>query len=238
MPEPVLRFDPPGDTLTYEPCPRWIRGRTNSETIVDSRNAFLVWEPGAPVPFYVVPVADVRPGTLSPAAKPPKKGGSVFHDVTVAGATMPNAAWTYPGAIFTDTVCFAWTQWHGTGLDEWYEEAEQVFVHPRDPFSRVDALPSERHVVVTAGDRVLADSRRPVLVFETGLPTRYYLPPEDVDLTLLTATETRTRCPYKGVATYLAEAGLEVAWRYPESLIPAIAGLIAFYDDRTTITVS
>ncbi|MCI4066479.1 DUF427 domain-containing protein [Micromonospora sp. R77] len=243
MLEPVRRFTPPENVLTYEPSARWIRGVVAGRTVVDTRDAVLVWEPGMPVPFYAVPRRDVRGATLSPAVAPPRgsnRAGSSFHDLHVDGVTVPNAAWSYPGEVLADLVCFGWQEWHGRGMDEWYEESEQVFVHPRDPFSRVDALPSTRHVVVSAGDTVLADSTRPVLVFETGLPTRYYLPAADVRMAALTPTDSRTRCPYKGVASYFAHEGSEVAWSYPEPLpgMTAIAGLIAFYDDRVRVEES
>jgi uncharacterized protein (DUF427 family) len=126
--------------------------------------------------------------------------------------------------------------------DRWYEEDEEVFVHPRDPFHRVEVRQSSRHVVVTLDGKPLADSRRPLLLFETGLPTRYYLPPDDVDFDLLEPSPTITRCPYKGTARHWSASGGEpgdVCWSYEGPLpeIERIDGLIAFYNERVDIAV-
>jgi uncharacterized protein (DUF427 family) len=126
--------------------------------------------------------------------------------------------------------------------DRWLEEDEEVFVHPRDPFHRVEVRQSSRHVVATLDGAVLADSQRPLLLFETGLPTRYYLPPDDVDFGLLEPSPTVTRCPYKGTARHWSASGgqpRDVCWSY-EGPLPEIAridGLISFYNERVDITV-
>ena len=128
--------------------------------------------------------------------------------------------------------------WHA--MDAWYEEEDEVFVHARDPHKRVDVLESSRHVVVSVDDVVLADTRRPRLLFETGLPTRYYIPPEDVRMDLLRPSEKHTQCPYKGTASYLSsETEQDVAWFYPEPIPeqPRIQGLIAFFNERVDIDV-
>jgi uncharacterized protein (DUF427 family) len=126
----------------------------------------------------------------------------------------------------------------------WYEEDVEVFVHPRDPYRRVDALPSSRHVVVRVGDTIVADSHRPTILFETGLPPRYYLPPEDVRTDLLTATTTSTGCPYKGVARYwsLTVDGVDhpdLVWGYDDPLPESapVKGLMCFYDEKVTLDV-
>ncbi|WFE65068.1 DUF427 domain-containing protein [Micromonospora sp. WMMD714] len=248
MLEPVPRFAPPGDRLTYHHSERRVRGSIGDVVVVDSRRPMLVWEPGLPVPFWVFPLADLVGATLRPAAQPPDPGtraGSSFHDLAVGGLTLHNAAWTYPGDLFSETVCLAWREWFGQGIERWYEEDEEVFVHPRDPFSRVDAVSSSRHVVVRHRDVVLADTRRPVLLFETGLPTRYYIPADDLARELLIPSDHHTRCPYKGTASYWSlrdvpgPAGRSIAWFYPEPLpeVANIAGLTAFYPERVTILV-
>jgi uncharacterized protein (DUF427 family) len=245
---PAPRFAPPDDRLTYHHSERWVRGKIGEIVVVDSRRPLLVWEPGLPVPFYAFALTDVTGGTLRPAARPPEPGsraGSSFYDLTVAGLTLPNAAWTYPGGIFSETVCLAWREWFGQGIERWYEEDEQIFVHPRDPFSRIDSLPSSRHVVVEHDGVVLADTHRPVLLFETGLPTRYYIPADDLVQDLLLPSDHHTRCPYKGVASYwsLADSpgrdGRNIGWYYPDPLpgVANIAGLTAFYQDRVAILV-
>jgi uncharacterized protein (DUF427 family) len=124
-------------------------------------------------------------------------------------------------------------------VDAWFEEDEEVFVHPRDPYHRVDVLHSSRHIQIVVGGEVVADSSRPRLLFETGLPTRYYLPKLDVRLDLLKLSATVTRCPYKGVASHysLVLNGVELkdaAWSYPAPIaeIPKIENLICFYNER------
>jgi uncharacterized protein (DUF427 family) len=137
-------------------------------------------------------------------------------------------------------VRFAWD-----AFDAWYEEDEQVFVHPRNPFSRVDALRSTRSVRVELDGVVLADSSSPVMVFETGLPPRYYLNRTDVDFTHLVASATETACPYKGrTSEYWSirtPTGLhaDLAWAYafPTAALLPIAGLVCFYNEKVDITL-
>jgi uncharacterized protein (DUF427 family)/RimJ/RimL family protein N-acetyltransferase len=132
--------------------------------------------------------------------------------------------------ILDDHWTFTWDQ----GV-RWFEEAEEVHVHARDPQKRVDALPSTRHVRISVEGETLAESDRPVALFETGLPPRWYLPAEDVRLDLLAPTDTATRCPYKGTAAYRSfGAHDDLAWSYAEPL-PAVAAIrdrIAFFDER------
>ncbi|MEU7302974.1 DUF427 domain-containing protein [Streptomyces sp. NPDC007189] len=241
-----LRTTPEG--LLWEPSERWVRGRKGEVTVVDSRHPVLVWEPGVPVPLYAFPRAEVREDLLRPARNPPlgaHTGSTVFYDLAVAGELLENAAWTFPAKDLAGHIAFEWSERTGRGLDHWYEEEEEIFVHPRDPHKRVDALPGSRHVVVEIGGRVVADSRRPVLLFETGLPTRYYLPREDVRLDLFGPSDHRTGCPYKGTAVYWSWRGGEadvppdVLWSYPEPLpaVGAIKGLLAFYNEAVDLTV-
>jgi uncharacterized protein (DUF427 family) len=131
-----------------------------------------------------------------------------------------------------------------TAVERWFEEDEEVFVHPRDPYRRVDALPSSRHVVVRVDDRIVADSHRPTILYETGLPPRYYLPPDDVRLDLLTATTTTTGCPYKGFARYWSltvddTVHTDLVWAYddpfPESA--PVKGLMCFYNEKVDLEI-
>lgn len=124
-------------------------------------------------------------------------------------------------------------------MDAWYEEEEEVFVHPRNPYVRVDVLQSARRVEVLLGGTVLAETRRPRLLLETGHPPRYYLPREDVRMDLLSPSGTRTRCPYKGAASHWnAEAGgksvQDIAWSYEDPIPESsrIQGLVCFYPER------
>ncbi|MFQ5558589.1 MAG: DUF427 domain-containing protein [Acidimicrobiales bacterium] len=129
-------------------------------------------------------------------------------------------------------------------VDHWFEEDVEVFVHPRDPHTRVDALASSRQVRVIIEGTTVAESTRPTILFETGLPRRFYLPPTDVRLDLLTPTDTTTACPYKGWASYWTATidGVEhpdVVWSYrtplPESR--TVAGLMCFFDEKVDVEV-
>ncbi|WP_219467515.1 DUF427 domain-containing protein [Nonomuraea rhizosphaerae] len=237
---------PAARAFNWEPSERWVRGSRDGVTVVDTRGPLLVWEPEHPVPRYAFPAADVRTDLLRKVKRPPPgrhEGATTYYDLVIGGLTVPNAAWRYPR--LPDHIAFAWFRHPEVVLDHWYEEDEEIFVHPRDPYRRVDALPSSRHVVVEIGGRTVAETRSPVLLFETGLPTRYYIPPADVRADLLEATATRTRCPYKGVASYWslrdgdADVPADVAWAYPEP-IPAAAAIkdhVAFCNEAVGLVV-
>ncbi|WP_128801312.1 MULTISPECIES: DUF427 domain-containing protein [unclassified Streptomyces] len=243
--EQSVRSTPEG--LLWEPGERWVRGRKGDVTVVDSRHPVLVWEPSLPVPQYAFPRGDVREDLLRPAKNPrpgAHTGSTIFYDLEVDGELLENAAWTFPAADLAEYIAFEWFERSGRGLDHWYEEEEEIFIHPRDPHKRVDALPSSRHVLVEVEGHVLADTIRPVLLFETGLPTRYYVPPEDVRLDLLEPTDHHTGCPYKGTAQYWslgveADVTPNIVWSYPEPLpaVGPIRGLLAFFNEAVDITV-
>ncbi|MEV6316937.1 DUF427 domain-containing protein [Streptomyces sp. NPDC051776] len=243
---PVIRRPPdPEDAVTWEPSDRWVRATRSGITVVDSRRPLLVWEPGRPVPLYAFPEEDVRTDLLrrtdEPASRRRHAGSTVFYELSVGGTTTPRAAWTYPGKELAGYISF---EWFGRSvLEHWYEEDEEIFVHPRDPHKRIDALPSSRHVQVEVEGTVVADTRSPVLLFETGLPVRYYFPREDVRLDLLMATELTTRCPYKGVATEYwswprgGDVPPGIAWSYPDPLaaLSNIKERVAFYNEAVDI---
>jgi uncharacterized protein (DUF427 family) len=233
-------FTPP--PATVQPTPRWIRVRLGPRPVADSRRALLLvqYGPGR-LPTYYVPLADVPDGTLT---DPREDGdGTVRWTVRAGRRAAPGAARTHPRLepgldALADHVTFSWEQ-----LD-WFEEEEQVFVHARDPSKRVDVLTGSRHVRVELDGMLLAESTRPMLLFETTLPTRYYLPPEDVRRELLEPTGTITRCPYKGTARYWSvrvgdRLEPDLAWSYPEPIRenPRIRGLIAFFDERVDLVV-
>ncbi len=235
----------PARGITWEPSERWVRGIKGEVTVVDSRRPLLVWEPGRPVPLYAFPEDDVRMDLLRPAAQPPAgrhSGPTVFYDLELGGEVTGNAAWSLPGEL-AGHIAFAW--FGRDVLDHWYEEETEIFVHPRDPHKRVDAMPSSRHVRVEIEGTLVADTRTPVLLFETHLPVRYYLPREDVRFGLLTPTDMSTRCPYKGVATqYWSWAGSgrvppNVAWSYPDPLpaVHEIRSRVAFYNEAVDLVV-
>jgi uncharacterized protein (DUF427 family) len=232
----------PVQTNHVEPVPRRIRAVLAGQTIVDTTAARYVWEwPG--FPQYYIPLADVRTDVLvdeSATEETPRGDVKIFGvklgDVHRAKAAKVLGAAKVEG--LDDTVRFEWS-----AFDAWYEEDEQVFVHPRSPYTRVDSLRSTRTVRVESHGVVLAESSSPVLCFETGLPTRYYLNRTDVDFTTLVPTDTVTSCPYKGTTTGYWSAVVDgrthpdVAWTYdfPTRDLMPIAGLIAFYNEKLDI---
>jgi len=230
---------PPVPVNHVEPVPRRIRAYLAGQAIVDTTDARYVWEwPG--FPQYYVPLADVRSDALvdEGTTEETSRGDVKHFGVRVGEVHRPGAAQVLGAAKvegLDDTVRFEWS-----AFDAWFEEDERVFVHPRSPYTRVDALRSTRTVRIELHGVVLAESSSPVLVFETGLPTRHYLNRTDVDFTHLVPSDTVTSCPYKGTTTGYWSVRIgerthpEVAWTYDfpmRELLP-IAGLIAFYDEK------
>ncbi|MBB4694463.1 DUF427 domain-containing protein [Paractinoplanes abujensis] len=212
-----------------EPTPRRVRVRLGATVVADSRRAWLLDEISSRgFPTYFVPLDDVRDGVLADSA-------AGRWSVVADGRRVADAAWTDDRfSELKGHVTFSWE-----ALD-WYEEDEQVFVHARSPRHRVDALHSSRRVQVFIDGQEVANSTRPVVLFETGLPTRYYLPFADVRTDLLTASETVTRCPYKGVARYWSHpARSDAAWSYPDPIPeqPKIRDLVCFYNERVDIVL-
>jgi uncharacterized protein (DUF427 family) len=232
----------PSETNQVEPVPRRIRAVLAGETVVDTTDARYVWEwPG--FPQYYIPLADIRADVLvdEDGTEETTRGDVKLFGLRVGEVHRPKAAKVLGAAKvegLDDTVRFEWS-----AFDAWYEEDEQVFVHPRNPYIRVDTLRSTRSVRIESHGVVLAESSSPVLCFETGLPTRYYLNRTDVDFTKLVASDTVTSCPYKGTTTGYWSAIVDgrthpdVAWTYdfPTREVLPIAGLIAFYNEKLDI---
>lgn len=210
--------------------------------VADSSRVMLMWEPPRTVPVYYFPIADVRMELLVQSGhKRPSAamGEARYWNLRVAGTSAENAAWSYPAPPTgapdaSGYIAFKWDQ-----MEAWFEEDDEVFVHPRDPYKRVDVLNSSRHVRVVVGGETLAETHRPRLLFETGLPTRYYIPKIDVRMDLLTPTDSHTACPYKGIASYwTARVGdqdfQDIAWSYPAPIpeCTKIENLISFYNER------
>jgi uncharacterized protein (DUF427 family) len=191
---------------------------------------------------YYFPREDVRAELLVPAdhvTPCPDPGAAACWTVRVGDRTAEHAARSHPAPSpdrlpLHDHVAFEWSK-----MDAWLEEDDEVYVHPRDPYKRVDVLHSSRHVRVVVAGELVAVSRRPSLLFETGLPTRYYMPKADVRMDLLVPTETETRCPYKGVATYYSvrigpTVIRDIAWcyRHPIPECGKIENLVCFFNER------
>jgi uncharacterized protein (DUF427 family) len=227
--------------LRYEPTPKWVRAEVGGETFVDTHGAVLVWEPERVVPGYAIPRDDVRMELLEPSGSGADRNAPVAEAWTLELGPRHHeaAAWRYDDENLAEYLAIDWE-----AMDRWLEEEEEVIGHPRDPFSRIDVRRSSRHVVVRIDGETIAETRRPSLLFETGLPIRFYMPFEDAREDLLIPSATQTVCAYKGRASHWSarvgdEVREDVAWCYPEPLSdqPQIQGLIAFYNERTDIEV-
>jgi uncharacterized protein (DUF427 family) len=230
--------------VRLEPGLKRVRAHFGGEVVLDTIQPWLVWE-NPHYPAYYIPADDVARDHLvatDTVTHSPSRGDAHHFTVTAGGKEAVDAAWTYPESPLEGLRGLIRFEWQA--LDAWFEEDEEVFVHPRDPYKRVDVLASSRHVQVAVNGVTIADTHRPTLLFESNLPIRYYVPKSDVRMDLLAPTDHSTACPYKGFARYWAvQAGEEtihnLAWSYatplPESI--KVAGLVCFYNEHADITV-
>jgi len=226
-----------------EQSPRRVRTYFGGKLIADTARALLVYETKRP-PAYWFSVADVGMQYLERKGVSNESTGAIRWRLVVKDRVVENAARAYAKptgdlAVLEDHLTFYWDE-----MDAWFEEDEEVFVHPRDPYTRVDTVHSSRHVRVDVGGVMVAETRRPVLLFETGLPTRYYIPKQDVRMDLLEPTSSETRCPYKGVARYWSgpigdKMIQDIVWSYPAPIpeCPKIENLLSFYNERVDLFV-
>jgi uncharacterized protein (DUF427 family) len=233
--------DTSAGTVRVEQGSKRVRIFLSGELVADTRRPLLVWEwPYYPV--YYVPAADVRAELISSGQTESVAGlgQAELLNVKVATATAERAARRYSDPTvpeLREAVRFDWNS-----MSEWLEEDEPVYVHARDPHKRVDILASSRHVRVEVDGVTVAESRQPRILFETGLPPRYYIPLADIRMDLLRPSATQTHCPYKGTASYWSvEAGNGVhedivrIYRSPLPESQKVAGLACFYDEKVDV---
>lgn len=257
----LARFESGLSDLRYVPTAKHVRAVLGGTPAVDSRRAVLLWEPQRVVPQYAVPADDVlaelvrgRPGDGNRGGAPQRLGtvevltpdaGFGWHTAEGDVLTVRTAGGERAGAAFrlADPDLAGYVTLDFDAFDTWSEEAEPIIGHPHDPLARIDARRSDRRVRVEIGGTVLAESSRPSLLFETGLPVRFYLPPADVRTDLLRPSDTRTICAYKGVASYWTLPGpdgtTDVAWSYPEPLLDAVpvTDMLCFFDERVDLVL-
>ena len=241
-----LRIGPsasPSFTTGYrwEDAQRRLRVVFNGQTVAESQHAQYLHEFGR-LPVYYFPLADVDVTAWEASdhhTESSLNGTASYWHVRVGDRSAENAAWRYPqppqGApSLADYVAFYWDK-----MDAWYAEAEQLFAHARDPYKWIETLASERHVQVVLNGHTIADTQRPVMLLETGLPIRYYIPTDDIQMDMLVASPTVTWCAYKGRASHLSasvDGGsvTDIAWTYPTPLAPTagIADYVCFYNER------
>ena len=237
----------PTEGLLYlEPSPRRIRGLLGDEVVVDSTRVSLLLEHGR-LPRYYFPEADVRPGLLVANGRVTRtelQGETRHFDLRLGDRVVVDGAFTHPApppeapAALAGLVAFYWK-----ALDGWLEEDEPALGHARDPYHRVDAVPSSRHVRASLDGVVLADSRRTTVIFETAMGPRWYFPHEDI-LVELEEGGAATVCAYKGHASYWSvrlPSGLKenIAWTYrePRHDAQAVGGRVAFFDEHVDLEV-
>jgi uncharacterized protein (DUF427 family) len=221
-----------------------VRAYLGGRAVADTTKPLLVWE----IPYYptyYLPLADVAPDVLVPTGESehsPSRGDGVLYTVKVGAAEAPKAAIRYPESPIEELRDAVRLDWKA--MDAWFEEDEEVYVHPRSPFSRVDILPSSRAVRVELDGVVLAESTHAHVLHETGLPPRWYIPKVDVRFDLLEPSTNTSMCPYKGTAEYWSveidgQRTDDIAWSYrtplPES--ERIAGLVCFYAERSDLFI-
>ncbi len=242
-----FNFTPPpvGSVIYLEPTPKRIRVQVGGETIADSRRAYLLHEAGHQ-PIYYFPREDVREHVLQPSDRHthcPKKGDASYFTIVAGGETVEAGAWYYPQtpesapAQLAGLIAFYFSR-----MGRWLEEGEEITGHPRDPYHRVDVRPSDRHIRVSLDGELLAETERATGLFENGLPTRWYIPREDVNAAL-EPSDTITYCPYKGSAEYFSvrrsdgELGTDLVWYYADPLEDAtrVRDLVCFFNEKVDI---
>lgn len=239
--------------LRHQPTEKQIRATVGGEQVVDTRRSLLVWEPRRIVPSYAVPVEEIT-GDLLPSSEPPAQSdvpvlhpGIPFSAHSTEGESLDlrHGDITRPGAAFrpADPDLSGYVVLDFNAFDTWLEEDEEIFSHPRDPYHRVDIRRSSLPVRIEVEGVLVAETTRPSLVFETNLPTRFYIPREDVKVEL-SPSERRTACPYKGRASYWSfEAGGRtidnLLWSYEDPVADALplAGLMAMFDEVVDVTI-
>ncbi len=225
---------------TFEQTDRWVRAIYQNETVAESKRAMLMVESPGEVDYFF-PFEDVKMSLFRAAEHTERSGNrgtKRFWNMQSNGTFIENAAWTYDPQEerpdFTGYIALNWD-----AMDHWFEEEEEIFNHARNPYHRVDFIPSSRHVEVLVDGVKVADTTQPLMVFETSLPTRFYIPEADVDKQFLKPVDTHTYCPYKGDSSYYdvvvnRETYANTAWYYPEPIpeAPRLAGTIAFWPEK------
>jgi uncharacterized protein (DUF427 family) len=228
-----------------EPVPRRIRAVLGNRFVVDTTAALYVWE-SPYYPQYYIPMTDIDTTFLVDEQHEEhlQRGTAKRYGVRVDDHQRPGVAHLYTGSDvegINGKIRFDWS-----AFDSWFEEDEEVFVHPRNPYARVDAIRSTRTVTVELDGIELAQSSSPVMVFETGLPTRYYFNRTEVHFEFLVHSDSVTSCPYKGQTSAYWSVRLgdreftDLAWAYdfPSRQLLPIAGLVAFYNEKVDISVN
>lgn len=233
----------PGYKVTCHQSPKRVRTAVAGIVIADSRRVQIVRETRH-TPVYYFPPDDVRISEfLTPvdhATHCPFKGQARYWNVTVGERVIENAVWAYEDPWDECQAIKGYMAFYWNKMDVWFEDDEQVHIHARDPFIRIDVLLNRIPIRVVHGGEVLAESSSYLALYETGLVPRYYIPQDDVSMSKLQPSETKTQCPYKGTASYFSgpgEDGADLIWTYPDPLaeVIRIKDHLCFYQERTDL---
>jgi len=246
-PHSNFSIEGPAHKLLWSEFPRRVRGRVGGATVVDTTRGRLIHETGI-LPVFYAPVEDLDHALLADSDHSthcPFKGDASYWSVRVGEREVDDAIWHYPEPIESAGWLRGYAGFYWDKLDTWIDEEQELLGgRLRDPYHRVDVRPSSRHVRVSANGETVAESDRPMVLFETGVGLRFYLPPRDVRRDLLRPTSTRTVCPYKGLAHWWSlEAGGETfedaAWAYSEPLDEChrVRDHIGFYGEGIAVEV-
>lgn len=240
------RIDAPAHLLLMHDFPRRVRAVFGGETVLDTVDGTLLHETGLRPQLYV-PLGDMNEALLKPTEHHthcPFKGTASYWSVLAGDRVAENAVWSYPEPNAESAWLREYAGLYWESMDTWYDEDEAV-PGLRDPFHRVDVRASSRHVRVSAAGEVVAETGRPLVLSETGLPNRFYIPADDVRQEMLSPSETRTVCPYKGTASYWSvNAGgqllTDAVWSYPEADGDSAKarGYLCFAHDDVTVEVA
>lgn len=241
-----FRRQGPGPVLYWEDFPKRVRVELNGVTIGDSRRVKALHETGEFMVLYF-PREDVEMHYLERSdheTESPHKGTAAYWSVRVGDRVAAHAAWSYERPAASAPPMSGYVAFVYAAMDAWFQEDDRVYAHPRDPYHRFDVHNSSRHVIVRRGGSVIAESRSPRVLFETGIVPRYYLPPQDVRIDLLQRSATVSQCPYKGDGQHwnLTVDGITVpdaAWTLPQPLGEAqvIANFFCFYSEKLEVVV-
>jgi uncharacterized protein (DUF427 family) len=234
-PEPL-----PARLLFAEPLRRRMRVRLGGEWIADSEDVVLLHEPARyPVAYFLL--KEIRPDTLADEGRITQHrdlGDTAWFTARARDKVVSHAAWRHTAlpphaGILEGRVAFAWR-----AMDAFYEEDDRIVGHAADAYHRIDIRQSSRHLLVQLGDRVIADSTRPLVLFESGFAPRWYIPREDVDTAALTLNALQTFCPYKGLASYYDVGDRrKIAWSYTNAWreVVKISNFLSFEQDLSDV---
>jgi uncharacterized protein (DUF427 family) len=237
VPEPM-----PKRLLYAERLRRRMRVRFGGIWIADTHDVLLLFEPGRyPVAYF--PQADVSPDTLQRTEHTTRHedlGTTSWYTVRAGEHSAPRGAWQHTdlpahASELQGRVAFAWR-----AMDAFHEEDERILGHAADSYHRIDIRQTSRRLVVHHGARIVADSKRPLVLYESGFAPRWYVPRADIDESALTAVDHQTFCPYKGLCSYynIGDAR-QAAWSYRQAYaeVSRISDFVSFEPDIVSVQI-